>query len=371
MYGRQQQRASAGEAQDWSRLLSGVENRDPNLTMSSALAARSLTSRRVTAFPSPDAFSALMKAQQPSSSSSSSSSLSASSSSHSGRKRRAVTAAGGRQKQQRSGEGGEQLYLDLGQALLGLTVCAECGCGFNRGQPEDERQHRRQHERVTLGLAFTVSSQQQPQHHCTRRVCADARGLSALCVQGWKEEPVLDGRLRCLPPLPAGQRLLCIRSSHLKRHPSHADKVREVLQQQSEQLGTAVDGSLRLLAAAEPQGCSAALLLYIAERRVVASLLVKSPVSASRLLQSADGSWLLSSSPSDSVTAAVGVEAVWVLKRCRRQGLATRLLDACRACLLYGLSISRQEMAFSQPTDDGRRLAQRYADRSDVLAYRA
>ncbi|CBJ31471.1 conserved unknown protein [Ectocarpus siliculosus] len=58
--------------------------------------------------------------------------------------------------------------------------------------------------------------------------------------------------------------------------------------------------------------------------------------------------------------AVVGILQVWVHERSRRQGVATRLVDTVREKMVYGISLRREEVAFSQPTREGQAFATRY-----------
>jgi hypothetical protein len=56
----------------------------------------------------------------------------------------------------------------------------------------------------------------------------------------------------------------------------------------------------------------------------------------------------------------LGVSHIWVEENSRRCQLATKLLDAARACLVYGYAVPLAELAFSHPTPAGLQFAQRY-----------
>lgn len=60
------------------------------------------------------------------------------------------------------------------------------------------------------------------------------------------------------------------------------------------------------------------------------------------------------------VHAECGVRYVWVAAGHRRKGVGRSLLDACRSHLVSGICISRERLAFSQPTADGLALAMAY-----------
>ncbi|BDA40851.1 probable N-acetyltransferase ESCO1 [Coccomyxa sp. Obi] len=68
--------------------------------------------------------------------------------------------------------------------------------------------------------------------------------------------------------------------------------------------------------------------------------------------------------------AACGVRVIWVSVEARLQGIATKLLDTARSTFVSGCIIPRQELAFSQPTEQGRRFATSYTGCSSFLVYK-
>ena len=70
-----------------------------------------------------------------------------------------------------------------------------------------------------------------------------------------------------------------------------------------------------------------------------------------------------SSSISVSTTPAaalLGISRIWVSKQFRKKGLARTLLDCARGHFTYGLTVDKRQVAFSQPTESGGKLARRY-----------
>lgn len=67
--------------------------------------------------------------------------------------------------------------------------------------------------------------------------------------------------------------------------------------------------------------------------------------------------------------AALGVAQVWVAGAVRRRGVARALLDAARSHAVYGYTVPRSELAFSQTTATGALLAADYSGRPDFLVY--
>lgn len=68
---------------------------------------------------------------------------------------------------------------------------------------------------------------------------------------------------------------------------------------------------------------------------------------------------------SDPISCSLGIYKIWVSKSSRRQGVASRLLDSC----LKEFNFSKTEIAFSQPSVDGAKLAESYTRRKDFLIY--
>ena len=77
---------------------------------------------------------------------------------------------------------------------------------------------------------------------------------------------------------------------------------------------------------------------------------------------------------------------MWTASSARKQGIATKLLETaryfiilywhgvldlhyCRTRFVYGDELTRDHLAFSQPTDSGQKLAMSYFGRSDYLVY--
>ena len=240
-----------------------------------------------------------------------------------------------------------QLFLDFGQPLKCFTTCAQCGFVYQAGQATDEQLHKQRHELQIKGIAFN----------------------------GWQDEP--PNLLAILPPTTAkhsaqpADRLLRVDSSHLSRHPSHAAKVGEIVERLHQQLGSTrsagdsydTSPALTLLLTA---GLS--LYFYVRHKRVIAAMSVRSEVEAAPIIQSTSSSNSYQLSLSNRRTVAIGIEHIWVIERHRRDGVASRMLDACRMTHVY-VAQHREDIAFSQPTTAGRQLAQHYTGRQDFLAY--
>ncbi|KAL5116808.1 hypothetical protein ACEQ8H_005289 [Pleosporales sp. CAS-2024a] len=58
--------------------------------------------------------------------------------------------------------------------------------------------------------------------------------------------------------------------------------------------------------------------------------------------------------------ALLGISRIWTSNQHRKQGIATRLLDSARSNFLYGLTVEKDQVAFSQPTESGGNLARKW-----------
>ena len=55
-----------------------------------------------------------------------------------------------------------------------------------------------------------------------------------------------------------------------------------------------------------------------------------------------------------------GIHQLWVHAKFRGEGIATRLVDAVREKLVFGLTVPKKLLAFSSPTEAGARFARSY-----------
>ncbi|KAG0212665.1 N-acetyltransferase esco2 [Mortierella sp. GBA30] len=67
--------------------------------------------------------------------------------------------------------------------------------------------------------------------------------------------------------------------------------------------------------------------------------------------------------------AICGINRIWVSAHYRRQKIASRLLDAVRDRFVYACKLETKDLAFSQPTGDGKALARQYLGTDRFLVY--
>ena len=90
------------------------------------------------------------------------------------------------------------------------------------------------------------------------------------------------------------------------------------------------------------------------------------PVVSGEIRPEVDGE-IMSTSKGSSISYStsaeivlLGISRIWTSKSHRGQGLATNLLDCARSNFFYGVEVPRHLVAFSQPTESGGRLAERW-----------
>jgi N-acetyltransferase len=69
------------------------------------------------------------------------------------------------------------------------------------------------------------------------------------------------------------------------------------------------------------------------------------------------------------VAAICGINRVWVSSNMRRRRIASRMLDCVRINFLYFKSLQLNEIAFSDPTENGQALAKNYTQTNLFLIY--
>ncbi|ELU04560.1 hypothetical protein CAPTEDRAFT_159966 [Capitella teleta] len=225
----------------------------------------------------------------------------------------------------------EQMTLDVGQSLIGAIQCEGCGMTYTHGEPTDEATHVKFHQRL----------------------------LSALKFPGWKNE-------RVIQEFYEGSRILVV-LPHEKLFMKKVNAIRILM---DEDLGFVVE-SKNLQ--------NSKTFLYISPDHQVVACCVAEIISKGYRVLSPDSSPMKSPNSSlprpwccsnDAEPARCGINRIWVLSSQRRQGIATRLLDAVRNHFIMGYQLSRSELAFTDPTPTGKLLASTYCQTSQFLVYK-
>ncbi|KFQ99277.1 N-acetyltransferase ESCO2, partial [Nipponia nippon] len=227
----------------------------------------------------------------------------------------------------------DQMIIDAGQKHFGAIVCKSCGMIYTAASPEDEAQHIQHHERFLEGLRYV----------------------------GWKKERVVaefwDGKIVLILP------------NDPKYAVKKAEDVREI-----------VDNELGFKQVSLSCPAKTKIYLFVSnEKMVVGCLVAESIKQAFRVLSEPgpapspdqDGlqhhrAWRCSTEPEPAVC---GVSRIWVFGLRRRKGIARRMVDVVRSTFMYGAHLGTDEIAFSDPTPDGKLFATRYCQTPNFLVY--
>ncbi|KAJ2384915.1 hypothetical protein H4S02_004590 [Coemansia sp. RSA 2611] len=243
-----------------------------------------------------------------------------------------------------------QTFLDFGQRPIAPSPCTDCGMAFQRGRDEDERLHKTYHrawqQRQARLLVWDIDYAQ-----------ANDPGFepveypAKLASNGNPKEGSLSSM--------AAVRIVDAHGSSRRE----IQRALEILNHANEQLG-ACTLSLADLALGQRK-----IFLYISPRgRVDGCILAELITGARRVAVGVDGAAGVSCE-ADMVPAVCGISRVWVAAHARRSGIASQLLRVVQRRFAYGYHVDIDQIAFTQPTADGRALAERIFKRKDFLVY--
>ncbi|XP_006906314.1 N-acetyltransferase ESCO2 isoform X2 [Pteropus alecto] len=225
----------------------------------------------------------------------------------------------------------DQLIIDAGQKHFGATMCKSCGMIYTASNPEDEVQHVQHHHRFLEGIKYA----------------------------GWKKERVVaefwDGKIVLVLP----------------HDPGYAIKKVEDVQE-------LVDHELGFQQVVSRCPNKTKTFLFISDEKRVVGCLVAEPIKqAFRVLSEPTGpespsskechrAWQCSDVPEPAVC---GISRIWVFRLKRRKRIARRLVDTLRNRFMFGCFLSTNEIAFSDPTPDGKLFATKYCNTPNFLVY--
>lgn len=229
----------------------------------------------------------------------------------------------------------KQLVIDAGQKRFGAVSCNVCGMLYTASNPEDETQHLLFHNQF----------------------------ISAVKYVGWKKE-------RILAEYPDG-RIIMVLPEDPKYALKKVDEIREM-----------VDNDLGFQQAPLMCYSRTKTLLFISnDKKVVGCLIAehiqwgyrvieeKLPVIRSeeeKVRFERQKAWCCSTSPEPAVC---GISRIWVFSMMRRRKVASRMIECLRSNFIYGSYLSKEEIAFSDPTPDGKLFATQYCGTGQFLVY--
>ncbi|XP_055740866.1 N-acetyltransferase ESCO2-like [Salvelinus fontinalis] len=231
-------------------------------------------------------------------------------------------------------EADDQLIIDAGQKQFGATVCGSCGMIYSADSLEDNFQHTQFHQSFLDGIKFV----------------------------GWKKERVVaefwDGKIILVLP----------------DDPKYAVK-------KAEDVRRLADNELGFQQVSLRCPSQAKTYLYVnSDRMVVGCLIAEHIRQGFRVLEQPEQTkdmtredfmehhraWCCSTTPEKAIC---GVSRIWVFSLARRKGIATRMLDTVRNSFVYGGHLTKEEIAFSDPTPDGKLFATKYCEKPAFMVY--
>ncbi|KAF9108609.1 N-acetyltransferase esco2 [Mortierella sp. AM989] len=260
--------------------------------------------------------------------------------------------------------------------------CPQCGMPYVRGQPEDEQIHDRYHRAILGGIDYpgykneiVVATFNDFKADQSTNSSNNSGGGNGTLTHS---NDLSNSRIVMVSMSDPGKPTLSLASGGSS---FEKKKVKEVLQVVNKELGS-VDF--------EPEQLdSCKVFLYVSGKKKVIGCLIaerikqgfeiisheestSSPNTIETTPESAPfkdhgGSAIFCSSV--SCPAICGINRIWVSAHCRRQGVASRLLDAVRDRFIYACKLQKSDLAFSQPTGDGKALARRYLGTEKFLVY--
>ncbi|KAK9527609.1 hypothetical protein VZT92_014156 [Zoarces viviparus] len=227
-----------------------------------------------------------------------------------------------------------QTIIDAGQKHFGAVACSVCGMLYSAANPEDESQHLLFHNQF----------------------------ISAVKYVGWKKE-------RILGEYPDGKIILV-----LPDDPKYAIK-------KVEEIREMVDNDLGFQQVETKCPSQTKTFLFISNDRKVGGCLIAEHIQegyrvieeptpegseGEKVMFERQRAWCCSTTAEPAIC---GISRIWVVNMMRRQGIASRMLECLRNNFVYGSYLSKDEIAFSDPTPDGKLFATHYFDTSQFLVY--
>ncbi|XP_072234639.1 uncharacterized protein [Leuresthes tenuis] len=227
-----------------------------------------------------------------------------------------------------------QTVIDAGQKHFGAVACSVCGMLYSAANPEDESQHLLFHNQF----------------------------ISAVKYVGWKKE-------RILAEYPDGKIILV-----LPDDPKYALK-------KVEEIREMVDNDLGFQQVETKCPSQTKTFLFISIDKKVAGCLITEHIQegyrviedplpegseGEKVMFERQRAWCCSTTPEPAIC---GISRIWVVSMMRRQGIASRMLECLRNNFIFGSYLSKDEIAFSDPTPDGKLFATHYFGTSQFLVY--
>lgn len=251
------------------------------------------------------------------------------------------------------------MQLDLASELR--KTCKTCGMEYIPSNAEDAALHRKFHAMNQGGVDFTKSTVARLRKN---QIWSEGDG-SFITVVGRRDALALRNRTSDvlkvvnteLAAVPITDEELWSQTAE----PETTNAQRPEGKTQKQEAGASVVDRYKTYLYVRGQKCIGACL---AERIWEAhSVLEQSDAAAQvhRLQAESQSSSISISAITDPVL--LGISRIWTSNQHRQQGIASKLLDRARSDFLYGMTVEKEKVAFSQPTESGANLARKWFGR--------
>ena len=269
-----------------------------------------------------------------------------------------------------------QVFLDCGQSTWGQVLCKHCQMLYVPGVIEDTKVHQQMCRPIRDGVPWRVitSNSQKNKHNITSIASKSTTNNSNNKIEKWISKDTYIVRIppntKCLSS--SFLRLIEIVTNELGMDPN--DILFEKQQYTPKLLKTTRDTARTVDDRYNSSSfCKYGIgYMYIANGRVLGLVLVE-PLSSS----SSSTTISRSSQPSKDGkntndhrrAACLGIAVLWVHSKARCQGVATQLVDIARHRSIFGYVPTKQQIAFSSPTQAGFNFATKYCNTSAPYIY--
>lgn len=217
------------------------------------------------------------------------------------------------------GHGANQYQIDAGQRQFGARNCKQCGLLYTVNEPEEEKLHKEYHA-----------------------------SMHVLKFKSWIDEDIV----QIYPEWGGDGRIIRLNeNSYVKRQ----ERVKDILK--------LVDKELGFYSYIMPT----VFVAYLAIRQnQIAGLCLVEPLTRAHKFVSING---VDCCTEESFDAKCGISRIWVSPLHRRFHIATKLIRAVQLHTIFGEEIPLEKIAFSAPTEDGKKFAMKVTKMNNFLVY--
>ncbi|ORX47627.1 hypothetical protein BCR36DRAFT_94016 [Piromyces finnis] len=225
----------------------------------------------------------------------------------------------------------EQLYINFGQTGISPIICSDCGMPFNPSIREDDIQHKNYHNIIIDGLEYN--------EYKTDKI------VKTISKNTYISEVVMS-----------------------EATSNHKKKLQQIL--------NLVETELGAVQLQEEFMTKYKFFLYIKNRKLIGCAIVRDVLKGYKIEIEKDIKEFstienINKNKISTVPTLCGISRIWVSKRERKKGIASQLLESIRKSFLFNITLERNQIAFSQPTELGTKLAYHFFnytnDETDII----